>query len=229
MFEVGCCCCKNLGPVGYVQGVLTGLKDCFCKDIEHITNIGTDNSDRIAECRLIFAGPQNNCGDTLALDTSLWATVKDWLEAGGRLYVNGEYSGCISPAGLTEINAFLTFLGSTMQIGDKKCNCLCAGLISGQWVGMLEAIPLLENVDIITHACTNEVTGGTVVAYIDQQVDGDGDGSPTSCITDVPYAFISVEQIGDGFLLVSGDSNLVDGCGTNCDLWQAFYEKDEIL
>ncbi len=39
-----------------------------------------------------------------------------------------------------------------------------------------------------------------------------------------PFVFITVEQIGDGLLLVSGDSNLFDCHDENCDFWTAFTQ-----
>ena len=73
----------------------------------------------------------------------------------------------------------------------------------------------------IWHACTNRVYGGTPLALTEEG----------------EFPFAAIEAIGDGFILLTGDSNMAfpAGCSgkgyDNCDLWKNYITltDDELI
>lgn len=129
----------------------------------------------------------------------------------------GEYDGCITGFSKTMINSFLDAIGTTIRLGSGIYKCFCPGFIAGDGDA---ALGISVNARF---SCTAEVTGGTSVVKTD---------GPT------PVTFCAIEAVGDGFVMVSGDSNLAEfesaECGEaweqSCELWTRFIEwKSEDL
>jgi hypothetical protein len=170
---------------------------------------GTALEEKLDLCDAIFIGPVGQCGYSTCLDVDQAYIIGTWIYDGGRAFVAGEYMPCITNVQLTNINAFLSAIGSGMSFGNVLADCGC----SSNWTGVLNtSVPMLADVPHIMHACTNSVSGGTWLANIN---------SPPG------YPFIAMEAIGNGFVMAAGDSNLTATCGyNNCKLWEAFIGND---
>jgi hypothetical protein len=207
-----CCCCPT---VGFEENEIVAFKTC-CDSSQPITNLYQMSPSQLAEslrrCGMVYCGPSAQCGTGLSFPQSLWPTIRTWVEGGGRLFVAGEYVPCIGQAALDNINSFVASLGSSMSLGSKQCDSGC-----NSWQTQIEDVPLMEGITNVFHAATNEVMGGTPLARTFQ-------------CGHVP--FLAIERIGQGWVMLAGDSNLTEGCGyNNCPLWNAFINNgdDEIL
>ena len=176
------------------------------------------HTDKMQNCLAVFLGPI----DSFAPTQMAAGPVKTYLQAGGRVFVSGEYYGSFDP---TSTNTFLAALGSSMVIGDppKYCNCN----ISPQWTGTINVdVPMLANVDAIFYACTTGVSGGTWLAQtnIEGPPQPPGDKPPYAPYDDCTeaFTFIAMEKSGKGYLIACGDSDLYSYGSSNCDFWTAF-------
>ena len=198
------CCC---GTIGFDE-TAWGVTSCFPSSAV-IINLASDIS-RISECRLVFAGNKATCAQAVRFASGDWPAVKSYIEDGGRLWLQAEYQGCMTD--VANLASFLSALGSaiTWLGGSHDSNCATDGsrdCIAG-------AANIAQGVTF-RMALTAELSGGTNVWQ-----------SPSG------RNMVQVEQLGSGFLFVSGDSNLFDGCGyDNCSFAQRLlnYADDQIL
>jgi hypothetical protein len=201
------CCCPVIGfDLGFawpsVMSCGTGMAA--------IINLAADVS-RIGECRIVFCGFQSTFQSTaIHFAEADWPAVADYIAAGGRVWLNTENRLALSD--LTTVTNFLSALGSGMSVVldtlDGGCDT-SAPLVAGA-AAIAAGVALYDGL-------TSRVSGGTSV-WKDR--------------TTGTHPVVSAEQIGSGFLFVSGDSNNYFVCsGNHCEftrrLWQ--YRNDQIL
>jgi len=221
--QVQNCCCDIAfaGPSTYTTECYPTAK----------FNVGI-NADikKLAGCKVLMCGPNNACGIGVGLDNANWLKVKNWMLAGGRLYVAGEYETCLGDPNRLEINNFMGFLGSGMTLcGCHTCNCNCLGYSPpAPWLGIPNgAVKIMQGLPGIRHACVDEVLGGTWLCKTNTQT-GDDPGCTSS------FPFMSIEKLGKGFVILTGDSNITaagDGCLVTCEFFQRWLrnKSDNII
>ncbi len=227
-FNLACCCC----PVGFDAGAWPGIQSCIC---EHpIVNL-KDGIERIVDCRAVFCGPSSACGSAMQFQSAQYAVIKAWVENGGRLWCNGEYNqdgngyDCLGDEARDKINAFMSALGCSLHLGHHACNCGCADPEGNPWLGINGAAKIVTtptSLPGVYHACVGEVTGGTPINWTQPEPDY---GGSDACLTSYPW--IAIEQLGQGVVVLTGDSNVFDGCAhDNCEIAQRFiHNKPEDL
>jgi hypothetical protein len=202
---------KCCGTIGYEVGTMLLAVNCFpCTGT--ILNLQADVT-RLAECDVVFAGNNSTCGISPFFLAADWAAVKTYIEGGGRLFLAGEYEGCLSlPA---NFNAFLAALGSTITWVGGLHNIGCST------TGTRDMVAGPANIaqgltTPIRMGLTAELAGGTTVFF-------SPDGVP----------MLQVEAIGAGFLFVVGDGNVAGGgCLYNqCEFFERLltYEDGDII
>lgn len=206
-FSPGCSCCGDF--IGWENASSLDVVECS-EEWKHLTFLSS-NPANIGKCDVIFAGPSNTCGG-LTFAQSAWEQLREWLEAGGRMYLAGEYQGCLNIIEKAEMHDFLEALGSTMRLGSVVLDNNCS---TTAHPGTVANIPLTEGLTTLHHAAVNSITGGTAVAFTHEQ--------PST-------VWAAIEQIGDGYLLLVADSNVTGGCGyDNCQFFKNFIDKEELL
>lgn len=203
MFGVGCCCAS----IGFVDAAYFRVGQCLtAQEMAFNTHV---NLDDIANYTLIFDGLVGGCpGNILHVDAGQWASVKDWIEAGGRFVLACEYEDCMDD--YANVQAFLTALGSTMTItGNYEIGCQASPCTAG-------TAQIGAGLTCYMGGCS-EITGGASVLV-----------SPNAAVV-----MMAVEQLGDGFLFLSGDSNIFTSvCGSvSCELIARLWgdPDDEII
>lgn len=184
-----------------------------------VENVASDVS-LLDTCRLAFVGLNSNrCGSVMEFDAADWGDVSDWIDAGGRLWINGEWyidesENCMSDG--NNVNNFLAAIGSTISILPGYHNCDSPE--DPLWKWGLPGPARIARYSRLQMACTGEVTGGTTVWFAP-------DGAP----------MVKGERINDGFVFVCGDGNVAHNEYPNTSINGAFaqrlynYADDEIL
>lgn len=195
LFNPGCECCGC--AVGFEFDVWGDVLDCLPNGTRTITNVRND-IDQLDQCCFLYAGCRT-CSQCINFFNADWPKIKEWIERGGRMYLAGEYifetTHCM--ADRARFNSFLLALGSSMSIGTTGCNCGCYGVVQSGEAGIAQGIE-------ISLACTNEILGGVSVAITKPEEDPGTSSEDCS----EPIVGIAVEQLGEGLLMVAGDSNL---------------------
>lgn len=200
--------CDCVPTVGFDQSVWPGVS--ACGGITVLTNMSTTNIGSLAQCKIIFAGnPGDACGPAIRFISTDWPAVKTYIENGGRLWISAEYEGCLNDP--TNLASFLTAMGSSLSnlggVYDGSCTV----------DGSRDCTPGVANIaqglsSPFRMAATGELSGGTNVFL-----------SPSG------QEMVQVEQLGDGFLFLCGDSNVVmgnHGCdySGNCEFLRRLWE-----
>lgn len=149
-------------------------------------------------------GPANACyWDSKPEYNSI---ISDWVAAGGRLIISGEYDTCLTATNLALLNQLCIDVGSSMSLNyDVLLSLDCL-------VFTPETIGLTATVSPISMGLAASINLGSGVAVAKHTYGG----SPLK-------TFIAVEKVGAGAVLLSGDSNVFSGtCGNDCSLWRAF-------
>ena len=190
------CCCGN---VGFSIGSLFNAADCGASGL--VTDVDA-NISRLASCKMIVI-PQYACGDPYSWTPGTNdSTLKTWIEAGGRALLCAEYNDgganiCMDASEVTVLNNLLGYLGSAIQISTKACDASCyqQGVNSGSPI-----VTGLANGGLV-YAFTNTVTGGTALCSTKVA---------SACGT---YTWVAAELLGDGIVVVSGDTGaFLSGC-----------------
>lgn len=211
-----CCSCKKeicpeiYGTCGYEFGEFdTNVK--FNHTIEMLVN----DWSQLDFCDYLILG-HNACDYQMHADTiANWATIKIWLQSDSkhRLLYIAEYYGCETVETHIVQNNFFAYLGTTIrgkndianpaQTKILDCDCKC------KWTGKYLARFLNKDDRKFYHACVSELTGGTPLAYTNEE--------PHIC-------FATIDQVGQGVLMVVRDSNVLNGCKyDNCKVWDDFF------
>lgn len=119
--------------------------------------------------------------------------IKEWIEQGGRYWVLGEYQQTATQR--AGINNLLAYLGSSMYLPPNADNTETV-ICHSEWAAT-QPLQVMEGVERIYHASGIFVYGGTPLAIY---TDGDCAGTP----------LMSIEAIGDGYIILAGDSNITD-------------------
>lgn len=226
-FTLACCCC----PVGFDAYAWQGIKDCIC---EHPIENLKDDISRIEDCKTVFCGPGNVCGGAMQFEPDQYDAIKEWVEKGGRLWCNGEYNSeeefgydCLGDEAREKINSFMSALGCSMQVGHHACNCGCVDPDGEPWLGINGSAKIVTTPDALPgvyHACVGEVTGGTPI-NLTQPVQDYSGGSSEACLSSYPW--IAIQKVGKGVVVLTGDSNVFDGCGhDNCEIAKRFIKNE---
>ncbi len=113
-----------------------------------------------------------------------------------------------------------------MQIGHHACNCNCLDPDGNPWLGINGSAKIVTRPTTLPgvyHACTGQVIGGTAINMTQPEPDESGSGT-NPCVSS--YCWIAIEQIGQGFVVLTGDSNVFDGCGfDNCEIAKRFLNN----
>jgi len=156
-----------------------------------------DDISSLSGCDVLFMGCNQACENAIHFDSGDFATIKSWIEAGGRCYLSGEYSGCLGD--LAALNAFLTSMGAGMQLKDDSYDAGCS-LLGGRdcQEGAANIASGIETTRYSLTATIDLTYGGTSVFLR---------SAPNSNV------IVAVEGLSSGFLFLSGDSNIVSGVG----------------
>lgn len=146
----------------------------------------------INDCCAIFLGGII-CGPVTEIDPTHWTKIYSYLYGGGRVYCRGEWAPCFPPSYQDEFNFFLGAMGSTMRIGNISCSAFQALSTTNS------AVPMMNGISSVGYANTNVITGGTWLAKT-TPVAGD--------VCPVATTFLSMEKIGQGYIIACGDSNV---------------------
>ena len=199
-----CHCCKaKIGYDGSTWG-LESLLPAGDSDPTAVENLSSDVS-RLGECKIVFAGNYNICGQAVRFADAQWPALKAYVEGGGRLYMVAEHSGeyPIGPPGttsfichtdLTRTRDFLSFMGSSLDLDGKLWSDL-AVMVAGA-ANIATGQGSVFNMRV---GAFSAVSGGTSVFTSSGGGGGDNDGAGLTVV--------AVEQIGSGFIFLSGDSN----------------------
>lgn len=205
----GCGCCPT---VGFDESAWSLVTSC-CSGMSPIVNLASDVS-RLGECRVVFGGNTGFCADAIRFDSGDWSAVGDYVSNGGRLLICAEHSGgCLS--GAAELASFLTAIGSSMTYSGGDYNNLT---------------PLCSS-SYYTPGTANIAQGITFTGERFGEINPGSGASvwlgPTGGATSgLGLCAVAVEQIGDGFLFLSGDGNHA-ACVGYCDFIRRLWEYDD--
>jgi len=123
-------------------------------------------------------------------------TLNNYLQSGGRLLFFSDHTAGGGPGQSIDpyLNQLLPQLGSNMTLNGGVFD---GGGHQNSIPGQILSNPFTNNVELIRYAATNSISGGIQTLL-------------TSNLTD---CFFSYEQIGNGYLFLSGDINLMDFAG----------------
>ncbi len=204
MIDASCCCVVE--KIGFTQSGWSGLMTCHGGDM--LFNLA-GNVTRLAECKVVFEGLDNVCGRAINFASGDWPAVKTYIQGGGRLWINAEYGapcgGCLAES--ANMHAFLAAMGSTLSRTDS-----CDNPELGQCVALVPGAANIAAGASLKKATSTNIFGGTSV-----WLSASGNG------------VVNVEQLGDGFIFLSGDSNLQNVCGQAafCDFFKRVWEYDD--
>lgn len=207
MLEATCCCGE---AIGFDQAAWTIGHGCFPD--RQLFGFLKDSPDQLTNCKVLFAGLDGVCGNAVKFAAGDWPKVHDYITSGGRMWLQSEYSGCLGDA--ANLAAFLSAIGSTMTWGatvdtsGDACNATTGICLPG-------TANIAQGGVRITIARASKINGGTSV-----------------WISQAGNVVVAVEKIGDGFLFLTGDSNITSGCGyANCEFLKrlASYEDGQII
>ena len=212
------CCCPIVGEyIGFDLDVWS-ITSCYTPGQTVVANVAGDIT-LLRSCKLVFAGLEVECGSAINFAESDWPTVKSWIEAGGRLCLVVEHNAGTPPclADESTVDAFLVAMGSSIVYEGSYSALSCGGQpLYPQPTPVANISVGLSNVGFAQAA---KITGGTSMFS--------EAGVPTW------RPVMRVEALGDGFLFVSGDSNMFGLCYTydylsdpwhNCELIRRLYE-----
>lgn len=231
-----CCGCKIYKRIGFEETPWFQLRQWIADTV--VTGVAQIPT-LLPLCEGFAAGFNSQCGENKLQIHALGDTFRPWIEAGGRLLINGEFSrfpdqyptlpilDCCPPVERTRINNFMAAIGSTMRLQVGLCNCCCD---DPRWVSNVNtSLAITQEIDEIYTACTAPITGGTWIAKTIGTTDNeDCFGDHPTCAT--PYTWLAIEKIGEGYVMMSGDGNLTEGCShDNCELVRRFFMREELL
>lgn len=211
LFSNPCGCCGGCDgkTYGFDEGKWQGVVDCydgFTDNYDYIENL-KDDIDQIDNCCVVFMGNYNTCSNAIRFPEAQWAKIKEWVEAGGRLWINAEYGGCLKDAG--ELSSFLEYLGVDLQwVGSAyDCGCREDFMLPGE-------ANIARYIFDAQMGCTAEISGFSVVFY-----------APVH--TDIPV--VCVDSLNEGFVFLCGDSNFWAGCDyDNCTILERLFTYKDI-
>jgi hypothetical protein len=185
------------------------------------------NISRLSECRVVFGGNNRQCGNAIRFASADWSEIRSYVQNGGRLFLNGEHSGNHPATGTAfkclqdkdNLNDFLSFLGSSIRYIGFDYNATGPNCSATYYSPGDAAIAQGIN---FTGERFGELSGGTSLWIGPAGTGGTGSGAGKVAA--------AIEQIGDGFLVVCGDSDQ-GTCEGACNflrrLWE--YADDQIL
>lgn len=200
----------SLGPWAAIESCLSGYGYIMVSNLIH----PSFDNENFSKYKIIFEGGLNSCGPSPLFNESKWDKVRRYILGGGRLWVNGEFQGCLGNP--SRFNNFLSTLGSSMV-----------------WTGG-------ASLSGCNHPCSpasaNIAQGITFKAGKTANISG---GTPCFTTNDEGFVILAVEQLGSGFLFATGDSNIFDvgsggfgGCGhPHCPLTERLvtYTNNQII
>lgn len=136
------------------------------------------------------------CGSCIHFNPVDWAAIGDWIAAGGRLWLNGEWNGCETDP--ITMNSFLAAIGSTVT--NQQENIDPGPSCTDKYPQTPGPAALAVGNNYYIYASTGFAGGGATLVF---EETGHGAGTGFTMF---------IEQIGDGYLLTSGDSNTFDDC-----------------
>lgn len=231
--QAGCCCCRMCFEQ---YSVFVADASCVCNNF--LTNLA-ENIDSLNLCKVLFCIP-TGCRQEIALTNKQFTKIKNWVEKGGRLWCCGEYAleeitedyrSCYDIDARTKFNNLMSAIGSSLRINPKVCNCGCEDPDGNPWLGINGTAKIVTTPTILPgvyHACTSEITGGTVINRTKPIKDEKG-GSSDACLTSYPW--LAIEKIGKGVVVAAGDLNVIPNpedfsCGyDNCELFYRFINS----
>lgn len=148
-------------------------------------NVGDFIPTLLPQCGYFMAGMlPNSCGDTIGWSVTEFDAIGEWIYNGGRMALCLEYGGCVhDPA---NVALFLSAIGSTISDNGGLIDCHGNNPVTQ----IPTAVPLAGT--------------GTFTVYCSCAIDG---GTPVYMSSDGSTPTMACERIGDGYLLVWGDSN----------------------
>jgi len=215
-FDLGCgCLCEGTPPARYgfdlAAWKITTDFDCF-PGIPFVENIASNISLLNDDLKLVFAGTSGPGTEfcplnSIFFDEEDWARIRTWIEAGGRFFLSTEFQGCLLDE--VAVDNFLLALGSTMIWSGGSFDSGCSRVMTTGPAAIVEDI------------------GDTRMAATAQVFEVDGTVVFT---TQSGGAMVAVEQLGKGFLFLSGDGDIFRGlCPdfTNCEFARRLLENSD--
>ena len=192
---VGGLAIKTGNAVGF-DGRTWSISTCL-PGIEMVPNLISDIS-LIENCRLVFCGMRAGLSQyAINFSPEHYQFIRNWIHGGGRLWLCTEYQSYLEyhvefGSQIHKVSNFLAGVGSTMTYGG------------GDYDGSFHnAVPGVANISqglTFLMADTAKINGGTSVWRT----------------TNTPVTMVAVEQIGNGFLFLCGDGNVL-GDMSNAD------------
>jgi hypothetical protein len=202
----GCC-----ARVGFDEQPWDYLASHFlAQGVEYITNIAGNVSAKLdSSISMLFAGNHDFCGNAIRFPGSEWLEIKAWLEAGGKMVICSEHSGNAPDNGLplkclqdmVQLNIFLSGMGTSLSyIGDD-----CNGGFPDSGFYIPGSAKVAQGVTDFGGARFGELAGGTTVftGYA-----GGPDGPQVGWKNGLGRVAVVADPVGDGFIFLTGDSNL---------------------
>lgn len=192
-FGLKCCCCR-----------LIALGDAPLSLCPYFDSRQTAV---LSEAKLALVGPrESSCAEEFALDAPTQTALKEWVEAGGRLFLTADNVTCfnlVHASNRTNFNNFLGFLGSGMQLTSNfPFGCPetsdCAEATAAA-IGVMNDLP-----SPLEYKQGGEISGGTPLAYTSTIY------TPNGC--DVPHVLMAAEEIGAGLVVACASSYLFTSC-----------------
>ena len=233
MMNVRChCCCPTLGYDLFVWSTVLGHSpSACCSGTVSLSNLVFDIT-QISSCRVVFSGNSDTCFKAINFAAGDWPAVKTYVENGGRLYIVAEHSGdYVSPGNpphettgclvdMAGLNSFMAAMGSTMRYagGDYV---LTTDTTDGTTLADPGDANIAQGVTFNTNRF-GEITGGTsvwkgtTVYYTDDRT-----------VVGSEKVIVAVEKIGNGFIFLCGDSNMINLTPNYCDFIKRLWEYDD--
>lgn len=225
--QPGCCNCLPAfdGP----SSILHNQYAAACLNGNYLTAIydaTTVTPTQLADAKMLFCGSTGNYtgfgGWYFQYSAPVQSMFKDWLLAGGRMWLDGPIYD-FDATGMTIVNNFLGYLGSGMQFdyigGTQSVNCNNLPNTCGAWTARLQAQPIVTGLSgQIDYYKIAKVTGGTALALNQAET-----VAPFASCNGVDFSFISAERIGDGIVFCCATPAVMFNCmnpllpGPNCE------------
>lgn len=202
----GCQCCRGMFVGCSHSSPPFVPASCFGEDVEYVTNIRL-NVSLIWQCRLVYA----NCISGVPFAAGDYAEIADYVAEGGRFWVQTEWESPspgfgFPPTRPVGVDDFVAALGGSMSWVGGGHDEFCESVAGESRLCQAGDAAIGQNVEV-KMAMSAEIAGGTSVLLTPT------DGLP----------MVAVEAVGEGFIFMSGDSNIWNGAGScgydNCDFF----------
>lgn len=207
----GCACCrKKIGfPSYYITSVMRSKNSTLALDYDYhafmthgASALGIEPMDletftqALNECFAFFCGYTTfQCSSNLIPDEMYWPVIKEWMLSGGRLFVIGENGPCMGDTELERTNDFLAYFEAGLSLDNIATDFACISPLCGT-----ADVAIMDGIDGVGHNWTNWTRGGFPLMVT----------CPNPPFEPEPWITIQLMGSNDGFILLTGDSDMWD-------------------